>query len=55
MELAEESLHGKDMDDINNECEDIASHYHPKTNTTEVLAAPCLANENVGDCNFFAI
>ena len=34
--------------------EDVTSHYRPETNTREVLAAPCSANEDAGDCNSFA-
>ena len=54
MELTEESLPGKDMDELNNACEDVASYYRPETDTGEVLAVPCSSNEDVGDCNSFA-
>ena len=54
MELAEESILGKGMDELNNTCEDVASYFRLETDTREALAAPCSANEDVGDCNSVA-
>ena len=53
MELAEKSMPGKGMDELNNACENVASHYRLGTDTREVLEAS-LENEDVGDCNSFA-
>ena len=54
MELEEESLSGKDLNDVNDACENVASDYCSKTDPREVLATPCPANKDVGNCNSFA-
>ena len=54
VELEEESLSRKDLDDLNDECENVASDYCPKTDFREVLATACPANKDVGSCNSFA-
>ena len=53
VELAEVSLPEKGLDHLNNACENVASDYCPKTDPREVLATPCPANKDIGNCNSF--
>ena len=54
VELEEELLLKKGLDDLNNACENLAADYCPKSDSRKVLATPCPANKNVGDFNSFA-
>ena len=54
VELAEESLPGKGLDNLNNAHENVTSDYCPKIDPRELLETPFPANKVVGNCNSFA-